>query len=399
MKADEMELSLELSIGGCYKNIEKARIHENENEKMHHEVDVSNNNTSSKSDASESYVVGCVQDEIFSSDSADPLKKREIQALRRREAIKKREEKQKRWASSRSKGGVHERIHLEMQRNQARAMDRERRENESSEEFFMKRDKMNNSAKLNMNNNGGGKDICLGNLVQPMRYNNKCLKVFQNGNNCGDSDLEHGDKRVVSNGLIERSSSAFLDYHSTSQKAGSSSTDTGNHSNYSQEGQQQLTATATTDNPEISDFNGSSSRVQSDQANGKTPTILLTMSSSNIPSPEKCERTNKLNATPQAQPSSTSRQCNKPVIMPPAPQGNKQSPTPLPRMPLVSTTGNSPNGKTVNGFLYSYSKLEVSIVCVCHGRSFSPAEFVEHAGGVNISHPLKHITIVPTSFS
>ncbi|KAI3760264.1 hypothetical protein L1987_50657 [Smallanthus sonchifolius] len=71
----------------------------------------------------------------------------------------------------------------------------------------------------------------------------------------------------------------------------------------------------------------------------------------------------------------------------------------LARMPCVSTTGNGPNGKTVSGFLYRYTKNEVSIVCVCHGRSFSPAGFVEHAGGVDITHPLKHITIFPAAFA
>lgn len=76
----------------------------------------------------------------------------------------------------------------------------------------------------------------------------------------------------------------------------------------------------------------------------------------------------------------------------------------LPRMPCVSTTGNGPNGKTVTGFLYRYTKTEVSIVCVCHGTFFSPAEFVEHAGGggggggTDVINPLRHITMVPSPF-
>lgn len=70
----------------------------------------------------------------------------------------------------------------------------------------------------------------------------------------------------------------------------------------------------------------------------------------------------------------------------------------LPQMPYVSAKGNGPNGKTVNGFLYRYSKSEVSIVCVCHGSTFSPAEFVQHAGGTDISHPLRHITVIPSAF-
>ncbi|XP_061339117.1 ninja-family protein 2-like [Gastrolobium bilobum] len=70
----------------------------------------------------------------------------------------------------------------------------------------------------------------------------------------------------------------------------------------------------------------------------------------------------------------------------------------LPRMPYVSTTGNGPNGKTVNGFLYRCTKSEVSIVCVCHGSTFSPTEFVQHAGGTDISQPLRHITVIPSAF-
>ncbi|KAJ7961585.1 Ninja family [Quillaja saponaria] len=76
-----------------------------------------------------------------------------------------------------------------------------------------------------------------------------------------------------------------------------------------------------------------------------------------------------------------------------------QSPTAsLPQMPYVSTTGNGPNGKTVTGFLYRYTNSEVSIVCVCHGTTFSPAEFVQHAGGTDVSHPLRHITVIPSAF-
>ncbi|XP_020224423.1 ninja-family protein 4 [Cajanus cajan] len=78
---------------------------------------------------------------------------------------------------------------------------------------------------------------------------------------------------------------------------------------------------------------------------------------------------------------------------PPQPLSQASS---LPQMPYVSTKGT--NGKTVNGFLYRYTKSEVSIVCVCHGSTFSPAEFVQHAGGTDISHPLRHITVIPSAF-
>ncbi|XP_072965185.1 uncharacterized protein [Typha angustifolia] len=68
----------------------------------------------------------------------------------------------------------------------------------------------------------------------------------------------------------------------------------------------------------------------------------------------------------------------------------------LPRMPCVSTTGDGPSGRTITGFLYKYSKSEISIVCTCHGSSFSPAEFVKHAGGSCTSHPLRQIVVVPS---
>ncbi|WOG81142.1 hypothetical protein DCAR_0100287 [Daucus carota subsp. sativus] len=80
-------------------------------------------------------------------------------------------------------------------------------------------------------------------------------------------------------------------------------------------------------------------------------------------------------------------------------QSECNSASPLPQMPCVSTTGNGPNGKTITGFLYRYTKTEVCIVCVCHGTSFSPAEFVKHAGGVDVEHPLRHITIVPSDLT
>eukprot|EP00268_Persea_americana_P032294 TRINITY_DN316_c1_g1_i1.p1 TRINITY_DN316_c1_g1~~TRINITY_DN316_c1_g1_i1.p1 ORF type:complete len:481 (+),score=89.38 TRINITY_DN316_c1_g1_i1:256-1698(+) len=77
-------------------------------------------------------------------------------------------------------------------------------------------------------------------------------------------------------------------------------------------------------------------------------------------------------------------------------QQNPPSTPSLPRMPCVSTTG--PNGKTITGLLYRYTKTEVSIICLCHGSSFSPEEFVKHAGGTDVSHPLRHIVVVPSTF-
>ncbi|MQL72892.1 hypothetical protein Taro_005266 [Colocasia esculenta] len=69
-------------------------------------------------------------------------------------------------------------------------------------------------------------------------------------------------------------------------------------------------------------------------------------------------------------------------------------------MPCVSTTGSGPGGRKVEGFLYRYRKgEEVRIVCVCHGRFFTPAEFVKHAGGGDVAHPLRHIVVNPNPSS
>ena len=66
-------------------------------------------------------------------------------------------------------------------------------------------------------------------------------------------------------------------------------------------------------------------------------------------------------------------------------------------MPCVSTKGDGPNGKRIEGFLYRYGKgEEVRIVCVCHGSFLTPSEFVKHAGGGDVANPLKHIVVSPS---
>nr|XP_043607053.1 ninja-family protein AFP3 [Erigeron canadensis] len=63
-------------------------------------------------------------------------------------------------------------------------------------------------------------------------------------------------------------------------------------------------------------------------------------------------------------------------------------------MPCVFTQGDGPDGRVIEGILYKYGKGEkVKIMCVCHGSFLSPAEFVKHAGGTDIAHPLKHIVV------
>ncbi|RLN41390.1 hypothetical protein C2845_PM01G07470 [Panicum miliaceum] len=64
-------------------------------------------------------------------------------------------------------------------------------------------------------------------------------------------------------------------------------------------------------------------------------------------------------------------------------------------MPSMFTKG-LPNGNRVEGFLYKYRKgEEIRIVCICHGSFHTPAGFVEHAGGGNVTNPLRHIVVSP----
>ncbi|KAK4423682.1 Ninja-family protein AFP2 [Sesamum alatum] len=75
-------------------------------------------------------------------------------------------------------------------------------------------------------------------------------------------------------------------------------------------------------------------------------------------------------------------------------QGREIPTTSMDDMPCVFTVGDGPNGRRVDGILYRYGKREeVRIMCICHGSFHSPAEFVKHAGGTDVDHPLKHIVI------
>lgn len=66
------------------------------------------------------------------------------------------------------------------------------------------------------------------------------------------------------------------------------------------------------------------------------------------------------------------------------------------KMPCVMTRGI--DGRKTSGVLYRYSnQTEICIVCICHGESFTPAEFVRHAGGAESSHPLRQIVVVVSS--
>ncbi|CAK9316769.1 unnamed protein product [Citrullus colocynthis] len=79
-------------------------------------------------------------------------------------------------------------------------------------------------------------------------------------------------------------------------------------------------------------------------------------------------------------------------------RGREAGTTSMEDMPCVFTVGDGPDGRRVEGILYKYGKgEEVRIMCVCHGKFLSPAEFVKHAGGKNVAHPLRHIVVNPNS--
>ncbi|XP_073300575.1 ninja-family protein AFP3-like, partial [Primulina huaijiensis] len=73
--------------------------------------------------------------------------------------------------------------------------------------------------------------------------------------------------------------------------------------------------------------------------------------------------------------------------------GRKVGTNAIEEMPCVFTVGDGPNGRRVDGILYEYGKGEVRIMCICCGKFRSPAEFVGHAGGTDLDHPLKHIVV------
>ncbi|XP_056175294.1 ninja-family protein 2-like [Syzygium oleosum] len=64
------------------------------------------------------------------------------------------------------------------------------------------------------------------------------------------------------------------------------------------------------------------------------------------------------------------------------------------QMLTVTTTGDGPEGKKADGFLYKYDKGgRIFIVCFCHSVFLSPTDFVKHANHTNWSNPMKHIVV------
>lgn len=62
-----------------------------------------------------------------------------------------------------------------------------------------------------------------------------------------------------------------------------------------------------------------------------------------------------------------------------------------PDLPWVYTTG--PNGRAVGGVLYRLSQTQLRVVCACHGKHMSPAEFHQHAGDGDTGNVEKNLVV------
>ncbi|GMI69219.1 hypothetical protein HRI_000591200 [Hibiscus trionum] len=405
LREDEIELDLGLSIGGSFGKAEKLKP-------IKGEPKPSNN---SDADLGESVVF-------------DPQTKREVQALRRQEARKKREHKQQR------RGISHRNGEFQSKDNGAGAMEERECKKTRVEEFS---GNVNPNLSGELNNplmcpvipvrvpgpypqlqfvplaNGFGYPCVnavpywggvAGNekrVVQPVAVAvNGGFPSFQTAQDSGmnggngyyseqNSGRDERKRKTGSNGSTMYSSSTGSDLQSSSNQGGCSS-ETGTpapHINCSPannlKGQSEQTATShQTDSAQSID--------KSRKGTEKTPSP----NPMKEPKPQTESDVNSKPVSTNETATATKGKPPKPRTPPPA-NDNVMS---LRNMPCVSTTGNGPNGKTINGFLYRYTNSEVSIICVCHGSSFTPAEFVQHAGGTDVSHPLRHITMVPTAF-
>lgn len=334
--------------------------------------------------------------------------KKEAQALRRQEARKKREEKRKSKA-----GNSNERL---LWFEKQRALGREKSERESEDDFSERRRK----GERNSNGNeveGVPVPATTSFLVRPPKLNGLSYHMMMPGlvgsdgkaiqpvaaagsaggfrpyqlpeKNSGDGGGRGDSVKQSVSGCSRGSSPGVSDHRSTSGQGGSSS-DGGSHSSQyhpleptiNTKPQTAHNSLSLNTKPERTSSCHHTEPIQTEPSPGKKPS----QSQSQSQSPSPSAATNEAKGVNQSKPPK-----------PPVQQTNEAML--LSQMPYVSTTGNGPNGKTITGFLYKYSNSEVCIVCVCHGSSFSPAGFIEHAGGVDVEHPLRHITVVPFAFT
>ncbi|XP_050364015.1 uncharacterized protein LOC126782747 [Argentina anserina] len=377
VKGEEIELDLGLKIGGgSFRRSEKLKL--NGGEKGPQMVTVLRCNSSTVSPATLSEPESVV---------VHPFLKREIQALRRQEAKRKREEKKTRAQIGEppaKKNGV--------------------------------RDNGVNVMNVNLDMSNGGQGGHHDYPIRPVQYpyapvqfvpysdgfafpcvvpcwgpnGGGGFRPFQadTGNNRCNVE-QNGKTASLNNGSPICSNSTVSEHCSAASHEGGSS-DTRSHSN-------RLNGTIGEKNKAQSDHTATSQSFEFNSRSNENSVVQP----KEEPAPEIAE------PGPIAKPISSNEECPPTPVKqdkmdPSKPQrdntkSSEKTPS-MPQMPYVSTTGNGPNGKTVNGFLYSFSESEISIVCVCHGSTFSPAEFVQHAGGIEVSQPLRHITVIPSSF-
>ncbi|XVF32145.1 hypothetical protein REPUB_Repub17cG0056800 [Reevesia pubescens] len=422
LRDDEIELELGLSIGGSFGKAEKLKPIKKE----------SKPNNNSVADLGESLVFY-------------PQTKREIQALRRQEAKKKREQKQQKRGII-----ISSRCHPndDVDATEERECKKNKVQEFSGNGNPNLRDELNNpfvcpvipvrvtcpypQVQFVPLANGFAYSCvnavpCWGNgarnekgVVQPVAVNGG-FRSFQTGQDSGvnagngydseqNSSRDEWNRKTGSNGSPMYSSSEVSDLQSSSNQGGCSS-ETGTHTSRSQLEHPQINCSVASNLKGQSEQIATSHQMDSAQSIDKSrigiekaASLKATESTpSSLKEEPKPGIQSDLNGKPVLHNETTTTTLTKDtkgdIGKPPKPQ------TPihddilaLRNMPFVSTTGNGPNGKTINGFLYRYTKSEVSIICVCHGNSFTPAEFVQHAGGTDVSHPLRHITVIPSAF-
>ncbi|XP_065876271.1 uncharacterized protein [Euphorbia lathyris] len=388
LKEEEIELDLGLSVGGSYSRQNAVGL----NSDKSIDPDSVRSSISSSFDANE---------------EKDQMTKREIHALRRQEAKKKREEKQLKRGFSKSNFNK-----VNDFQSEERECKKIKKEGNGSEINDMNH-KIGTCYATSCNPSpavqygmpppengflypcanvmpcwfaGGAAATEEKHMVQvlpvvgygfvPLDLDHSSGNGYGSEENCSG---DRGNRKSGSNGSTNCTSSTGSDHRSScNEGGGSNSSYTRSHSSPSVPQQPQLNASKPNNATKShSDHTAISNLSESASASVNEPTTTTTSNSTPTEIKAKSGNENK----------------------PPKPLSQQQTtPPPLPYMPCVSTTGNGPNGKTINGFLYRYTKNEVSIICVCHGSSFSPAEFVQHAGGTDVLNPLRHITVIPSAF-
>ncbi|KAF8014654.1 hypothetical protein BT93_H0458 [Corymbia citriodora subsp. variegata] len=381
-KLEDVELDLILSIGGSYGKSEKAR--ESAKGLASEGALGPDGAFLGGADSGGARKDGPVSPELTGSDletggsESDPERKRAMQAMRRFEAKKKREEKRRR------KGGV---------------ADNAGRSDPAGEPARKKAKEEGADAKPGGERTAAAPahPVCPPYLVVPVQFP---YGSFVNGYGIpywvpgpGKSDgiwglgqivseqSSSGKKTSSSNGSQLCSSSGVSDCR------GGTSCDAKNRSTASSRKRRLPERNSPHHTSESAELTDEAKNLSDEKADSTSPTR-----STGLNKPKE-----DAGFITQGPPQNPDKECVDPRSA--SPNGGAGKPPrpspPLLRMPRVSTTGNGPNGKTVNGFLHKYTKAEVSIVCTCHGFTFSPAEFVEHAGGTDVLHPLRHITMVP----